>query len=685
MNFNQPTSVKLALCLVLAMPMSGMAGDHDTFFTDTLQSTFKESCIECHGRNGKVKGKVNLLNLKKAGDLTGDLELLENLVYVLDAVEMPPEDEPQLDAKHRQRLLAQLQKMLHEAVGEQKSAAQAPIRRMNRFQYSNAVRDLFGLNVAVFPLPERVVRDHGYFKPESGKMPDAIRAGNRPLGKSQMNERRLAGVLAFPQDLRAEHGFDNQGDHISLSPLLMESFIDLSRSVVDSPTFTDRTCGIWQQFFAPPAPGDDTHRAIEVRLESFLTRAFRRPPSNETVQRFTNHVMGLIAAGSSFTDGMKSAAAAAIASPRFLYLYDRANTADKAETVDGYELASRLSFFLWGSIPDQPLLDLAAAGKLKDPTVLAGQVDRMMNDRKLKRFCDSFPSQWLQMDRIISVKPDPKLHPDFYFSGGQYNASMHMMLEPLLVFETILVEDRSILELIDAPFSYRSEALVSWYADGKFNRPSPAVNTYTRVPINDRRQGGVMTNAAVMTMTSGPRRTHPITRGAWLATVIFNDPPPPPPADVPPLPEDEKDISHLTIRERLAAHRERADCAGCHEQIDPLGFALENYGPTGLWRTAYENKRDIDMSGKLFRQHEFASVVEFKDAILQNKHRFARAFAGHLLAFALAREVDATDAVALNRMVEQAAADDYRLKGLIKQVVLSESFQRKYNPPEDNQ
>ena len=132
-----------------------------------------------------------------------------------------------------------------------------------------------------------------------------------------------------------------------------------------------------------------------------------------------------------------------------------------------------------------------------------------------------------------------------------------------------------------------------------------------------------MTNAAVMTMTSGPRRTHPITRGAWLATVIFNDPPPPPPADVPPLPEDKKDTSHLTIRERLAAHRQRADCAGCHEQIDPLGFALENDGPTGLWRTAYDNERDIDMSGKLFGQHKFASVVEFKDAILQNKHRSA--------------------------------------------------------------
>ncbi|TWU54734.1 hypothetical protein Poly51_34530 [Rubripirellula tenax] len=684
MILRQPISKLLALCLVLAMPMSGMAVDHDTFFTDTLQPTFKESCTECHGRNGEVEGDVNLLNLKNVGDLTGDLELLENLVDVLGAEEMPPEDEPQLDAKHRQQLLAQLQKLLHEVVSKQKSAAQAPIRRMNRFQYSNAVRDLFDLKVAIFPLPERVVRDYGYFKPETGKMPDVIRAGNRPLGKSQMNEKRLADVLAFPQDLRAEHGFDNQGDHLSLSPLLMESFIELSRSVIDSPTFTDRTCGIWQQFFAPPAPSGDTRLAVQTRLESFLTRAFRRPPGTETLQRFTNHVMGLIAAGSSFTNSMKSAAAAAIASPRFLYLYDRASSADKAETVDDYELASRLSFFLWGSIPDQPLLDLAAAGKLKDPTVLAGQVDRMMTDRKLKRFCDSFPSQWLQMDRIISVKPDPKQHPDFYFSGGQYNASMHMMLEPLLVFETILIEDRSILELIDAPFSYRSEALVSWYADGKLNKARPAVNTYTRVAITDRRQGGVMTNAAVMTMTSGPKRTHPITRGAWLATVIFNDPPPPPPADVPPLPEDKKDTSHLTIRERLAAHRERADCAGCHEQIDPLGFALENYGPTGLWRTVYDNNREIDMSGKLFRQHKFASVVEFKDAILQNKNRFTRALVGHLLAFALAREIDATDAVALDRIVEQATVDDYRLKGLIKQVVLSESFQRKYNPPEDD-
>jgi hypothetical protein len=165
-----------------------------------------------------------------------------------------------------------------------------------------------------------------------------------------------------------------------------------------------------------------------------------------------------------------------------------------------------------------------------------------------------------------------------------------------------------------------------------------------------------------------------------MATVIFNAPPPPPPGDVPPLPEDDHDSSKLTIREQLAAHRQRADCAGCHEKIDPLGFALENYGPTGLWREKYENGRDVDMSGKLFRQYDFASVDEFKDAILENKDRFVRAFASHLLAFALAREVYATDAVALDRIVAQTAAAGYTFRPLIRHIVLSDSFRQKYSP-----
>ena len=184
-------------------------------------------------------------------------------------------------------------------------------------------------------------------------------------------------------------------------------------------------------------------------------------------------------------------------------------------------------------------------------------------------------------------------------------------------------------------------------------------------------------------MTSGPDRTHPITRGAWLLTAIFNDPPEPPPADVPPLGEKPAEgEEHLTLRERLIAHRERADCAGCHEQIDPLGFALENFDAIGNWRDTYENGRKVDMTGTLFRKHPFNNVVEFKDAILAEKDRFARGLAGHLLSFALARELTAADSPALDEITAQTAADDYRLQTMIREVILSEPFRTKSTPRE---
>ncbi len=411
---------------------------------------------------------------------------------------------------------------------------------------------------------------------------------------------------------------------------------------------------------------------IRQRLDEFLTRAFRRPVDDELLDRYALHVMTRIDAGDTFTEGMKSAASAALASPRFLYLYDRAR--DEAGRLDDFELASRLSFFLWGSIPDQTLLDLAAAGKLRESDVLDQQVDRMLKDVRLKRFCDSFPTQWLQLERIVASVPDRERHPEFYFA--KFRVSMHMMLEPLLLFETILVEDRPILELIDSDFSYRSELLESWYQDGTQSKKiTPVAIPFKRVAVADRRQGGVITNAAVMTMTSGALRTKPITRGAWIASVIFNDPPDPPPADVPPLSEEEDQEQHdLTLRERFEAHRKRADCAGCHAQIDPLGFALENYGPTGIWRDNYENGRAVDASGVLFRKYPFTDIVEFKEAILAEKDRFTRAFASHLLSFGLGREVGAADSLAVDEIVRETAVADYRLKSLIKAIVRSDPF-----------
>jgi len=187
---------------------------------------------------------------------------------------------------------------------------------------------------------------------------------------------------------------------------------------------------------------------------------------------------------------------------------------------------------------------------------------------------------------------------------------------------------------------------------------------------------------AVMTMTSGPMETRPITRGAWIASVVFKDPPDPPPANVPPLPHEEESdtVAALTLRERFEAHRTQPDCASCHVKIDPLGFALENYGPTGVWRDTYDNGRSVDAGGVLFGRHKFDDIVAFKDAILAEKSLFARAFSGHVLEFALGRELDASDEPALDRIVRETAKADYRIQEMIQQIVLSDPFLRKYNP-----
>jgi hypothetical protein len=659
---------------------------------DFVLGVFQKNCIQCHGEDGKVKGKVNLLDVKDSAELLRKPELLQELVDVIDFEEMPPEDEPQMKPEERKKLLAELESLLEKSVSETEAFTHTPIRRMNRFQYNNAVIDLFDLSCNVFTLPERMMREHkGYFRPETGKMAVTVNVGSRPLGKSQMIESRLAGVAAFPQDLRAEHGYDNQADHLSLSPLLMEEFLKLGQSITQSKDFNPKNVGVWKRFFFPPDPEADLKAELEKRLQPFLTKAFRRPVEEVVLERYAGYVNQQIESGEDFTTAMKAVAAAVVSSPKFLYLYDKTGGVEGAQPLDDFELASRLSFFLWGSLPDEVLLDLATEGKLKEPDVLNSQIDRMLKDRKLKRFCDSFPAQWLQLERIISSVPDPEHYPNFYFS--KYRDSMHMMLEPLLLFETVLIENQPITQFVDSDFTYRSGLLEEAYGElktevdpakmegGGVNKGGVTVLRFDRVPVTDRRNGGLITNAAVMTMTSGPERTQPITRGAWLATVIFNNPPKPPPADVPPLGEKPAEgEEHLTLRERLSQHRERADCKGCHEQIDPLGFALENYDPIGNWREKYENERAVDMEGTLFRKHEFKDVAAFKDAILAEKDRFARGLAGHLMSFALAREIGPADQKALDEIAEATAEDQYRIQTLLKKVIMSEPFLTKTSP-----
>lgn len=657
-----------------------------------IAAVLRDRCVHCHGESDEVMGEVDLVEFLKRPGQTSEPELLQDLIRVVDLGEMPPEEEGELMPAVQAKLVKSLKTRFKMVVAEESEPELAEIRRMNRFQYNNAVKDLFQLKSIVFTLPERMMRQHSkYFDPASGKMPDTVRVGSRPLGKSQMIEKRLAGVAAFPQDLRAEHGFDNRGDQLSLSPLLMEAFLSLSQSIVGSPDFTPANVGIWKEFFTEPTANVSQPDEARGRLRPFLTRAFRRPVSEESLARYADYAKRELESGVGFTEVMKRVSSAVLASPRFLYLYSTpgasastsGDSVGKAKQTDlgtvasqeDIDLASRLSFFLWGSIPDQELIDLASTGQLRNPDVLQTQFRRLIEDPKLKRFCDSFPAQWLQLERIISSVPNREKFPGFYMS--KYRHSMHMMLEPLLLFEAVLIENRALTQLIDSDFTYRSPLLTRAYggsAGGKGGGGVTVLN-FTRQPITDRRQGGVITNPATLTMTSGTDRTKPITRGAWVSSVIFNLPPEPPPADVPPLKEKpSSEESELTLRERLSLHRERADCAGCHEQIDSLGFALENFDAIGKWRDQYENGREIDASGRLFRRHEFSDVVGFKDAILAEKDRFVRGFAGHLLSFAMARELGPLDQSELDRIASATIADDYRIQTLFREIVFSKPF-----------
>ncbi len=634
------------------------------------------NCIDCHGEDGEAD--IDLRQLIQGQE--DSPQFIELVHHVIELHEMPPEEMDQPSKEDRVRVADDLQRLLVEKTQQSKRPYKQSLRRMNRFQYHNAVTDLFELKCAVFALPERVARVYqDYFDPAKGKLPETVGVGNRPLGKSQLIEPRLAGVTPFPQDLRAEHGFDTQADHLSLSPLLMEAFLSLGQSIVQSKDFTKKNVGIWEDLFVLPEKNIETEsELIESRLRGFLTHAFRRPIDKETLGRYVAFVNAERSKGMAFEDAMKATAAAVIASPRFLYIYNATDQNTAEDKLDPYSFASRLSFFLWGSIPDEQLLSAAKAGLIEDKQVLHEQLDRMLKSKKLKRFCDAFPLQWLQLDRLISATPDPELFPDFYFS--KYRLSMHMMLEPLLLFEAVLLENLPVTQFVHSDFTYRSQQLNKAYAELGLEvasaKPSgPGRLRFKRTPTKDMRSGGMITNAAVMTMLSSPEQSQPISRGAWLASVVFNDPPKPPPADVPPLPEHaDIETEPMTLRERLGAHRERADCRGCHEQIDPLGFALENYDAVGRWRSKYKNGRTVDSAGKLFHQHDFANITEFKEAILKEDALFAKAFTKHLLSFALGRQLNPWDSVDIEDIIATTASDGYKIQSVIEGVVLSPTF-----------
>ncbi|MDP6447968.1 MAG: DUF1592 domain-containing protein, partial [Pirellulaceae bacterium] len=447
--FSNRSCVLVALAFACLVASVSRADDFDEF----LKPLITKNCTRCHGGD-EINGDVDLKQIATRAQLLGKPKLIQEVMEVIDANDMPPVDEPQLDDPTRAKLLTTLKTMLRDATSGE-TARQLQIRRLNRFQYNNSVKDLFRLKLDVFVLPEKLMTRHqNYLSAATGKMPDRVEVASNSLKPAP----GLRGVKSFPKDLRAANGFDNQANQLTLSPLLLDAFLRLSVSIVESPDFNESNVGIWDEFFKQPAAGVDARAQIKPRLASFLYVAFRGPVEAATLERYTAYAAAKMDEGLSFTDSMRKVASAALCSPMFLFRSDSANSSD-----DQFELASNLSYFLWGSCPDVELLRLAETGELANPDTLDKTIERMFADPRIERFLDTFPGQWLQLENVLAATPDPQKFR--LFSLDESNpASLQMLIEPLLLFDAVFIEDRPIVELIAPRFSYQSDFLQRWYA-----------------------------------------------------------------------------------------------------------------------------------------------------------------------------------------------------------------------------
>jgi hypothetical protein len=364
--------------------------------------------------------------------------------------------------------------------------------------------------------------------------------------------------------------------------------------------------------------------------------------------------------------GIELALSAVLVNPHFLFRIERdpkGAAPGSAYRVSDVELASRLSFFLWSSIPDDELLDLAVRGKLSDPKVLERQTRRLLADKRSQALVTNFAGQWLYLRNLDSITPDMRLFPDF-----DDNLRQAMRRETELFFQSVIRENRSVLDLLKADFTYLNERLAKHYGI-----PHVYGSRFRRVKLDTgSRRGGLLRHGSILTVTSYATRTSPVIRGKWVLENILGTPPPPPPAQVPPL-KDNTVAANLSVRKRLAAHRANAACARCHNLIDPVGFSLENFDAVGRWRDIEEGT-PVDASGGLPDGSEFQGVDGLEKALLKRPEIFVGTMADKLVTYALGRGVEHFDAPAIRKIVCNAKADGYRFSSLILGIVNSTPF-----------
>jgi hypothetical protein len=424
---------------------------------------------------------------------------------------------------------------------------------------------------------------------------------------------------------------------------------------------------------------EERSRYAREIMSRLARRAYRRPVTPDEVERLARYIDMAQKDGDSFERGVQIAIQAMLVSPHFLFRIERdavplkvqsnAKARVAARKLNDFELASRLSYFLWSSMPDDSLMWWADKGKLSEPQHLLHQVRRMLKDPKAGALASNFAMQWLELRRLNDFAPDPEQFPSF---TPELRAAMQT--ETVKFCEEIIRQDRSIIDFLDAKFTYVNEPLAKHYGIPNIKGPEFKRVVFTGQQASQR--GGLLTQASVLTVTSNPTRTSPVKRGKWVLEQVLGAAPPPPPPDVPDLSEDKKIISGATMRQRMVQHREDPGCASCHARMDPIGFGLENYDAIGAWRTQ-EGKFPVDASGELAGGYKFNGAAELKTVLKSRKGEFARCLAEKMLTYSLGRGLERSDKPTVDAITKSVATDGYRFSALVLAVVQSEPFRNK--------
>jgi hypothetical protein len=611
--------------LAAALGVSSVLPAVETRSFEDSQAFLKQYCQGCH--QGKTSaGGFDLARVGSAESLATSAPKWISAANRVRNGEMPPKGSPAPSVDARESFTSWVEKALRaEACSEGVTPGPAPIRRLNRDEYSATVRDLLNINLDV--------------------------------GR------------ALPADGAGGEGFDNAAETLFLSPIHAEKYLEAARSALEFASTDSRARS--RIFVARPGPDLQPEAAARQILATFLPRAFRRPVSAAETESYLALYREAQKQGDTFDRAVLFALRGILVSPQFLFRTEPANPSPEARPVDDYTLASRLSYFLWGTMPDELLFDLAEEGRLREPEVLKAQTGRMLRSPKSLAFADRFVGQWLRTRDLGAQKTlDPKLFPAF---ANDDELRSDMRYQPVLFFRELLTKNLPVLNLIDSKFTFTTRRLNKFYGFGvKLRRETPEMLHPAQLPEGSDR-GGVLGMPAVLAVSSYPNRTSPVLRGAWVLDALLGTPPPPPPANVPKL--EESAAAHpKSVRERLTQHRENPLCASCHNRIDPIGFALENYDPLGQWRSE-DSGRPVDATAELTDGTKFEGPNELKRVLLERKDLFIRNLTNKMLGYALGRGLTLKDSCTVDGIVAKLEADEYAAQTLIEAIVFSMPFQ----------